>query len=71
MICEFITSITCLITIDWVLYQSELLVFSCIGLKNEHLSSFVYVIEVEVNAETDEMFYFEMLPFIDFIVLWF
>ena len=40
------------------------MIFSCIGLNNEHPSSFVDVTEGEINVEIDELFSVEMLPFI-------
>ena len=53
LICDLITSLGCLTALDWVLDQSEYLIFLCIGLNNEHSSSFVDVTEGEVNVETD------------------
>ena len=52
----FITSLASLSDLDWVKDKSEYFIFLCIGLNNEHLSSFVDVTEGEVNVETDEFF---------------
>ena len=53
LIFDFITSISILTAVGWVLVKSEYLIFSCIGLNNEHPLSFVDVIEYEVEVETD------------------
>ena len=38
--------------------------FSCIKNFNEHISSFLEVVEGEVNVETDAFFDIDILPFI-------
>ena len=55
-ICDFIKSLSRLTALGWVLYKSEYLIFLCFGLNNGHPSSFIDVIEGEVNVETDEIF---------------
>ena len=56
LVCDFITSLSHLAALDWVLDKSEYLIFSCIGLNNEHPLSFVDVTEGEVSVETYELF---------------
>ena len=43
LICDFITSLALLPALERVLDQPEYLIFSCIGINNEHPSSFVDV----------------------------
>ena len=64
LIYDFITSLARLIAIDLVLDKSEHLIFSYIGLNNEHPWSLFDLIEGEVDVETDELFDVEMLPFL-------
>ena len=61
-ICDFITSLARLTVLDLVLYKSEYFILSCIGLNNEHRSSFVGVTEGEANIETYESLNVEILP---------
>ena len=56
LICDFITSLARLTALDWVLDKSKYLIFSLIGLNNEHPSSFVDETENAINVETDELF---------------
>ena len=62
LICDFITALACLTDLDIVLYKSKYLIFSFIGINNEHPSSFVDVAEGGLNVETDNLFDVEMLP---------
>ena len=62
LICDFITALALLTDLDQVWYKSEYLIFSCIGLKNEHPLSFVDITAGEVNFETDELFGDKILP---------
>ena len=55
-ICDFINSLERLTALDWVLDQSEYVIFLCMGLNNEQPSPLCDVTEGEVKIETDELF---------------
>ena len=69
LIYDFIKYLAHLTYPDQLLDKSEYLIFSCIGLNNEHPLSFFDVTEGEFNAETDELFDVERLPLT--LKLWF